>query len=96
MITADTITDEQIRELREPASEDGEGCSDGIPGSGRWLTAAEVITLCDCALADHSVQCDSHSCSSLCGEDSGGISVRDARAKCADIINNINTRGGRS
>lgn len=86
MVTAENITDKQIRKLRKPASEEGEGCSDGIAGSGRWITAAELITLCDAALADHSLHCGSHTCSTLCGEEYG-ITRRDARARIADIIN---------
>ena len=47
-VTADTITDEQIRELREPVSEYGEGLTIG----DEYYSAAVALNLCDEALGD--------------------------------------------
>lgn len=47
-LTADTITDEQIRQLRELSSEHGEGQSIGDED----YSAAVMLNMCDEALAD--------------------------------------------
>ena len=49
MLTADTITDDQIRELRDPASESGEGY---IDASGEYVPTTVVLEWCDDALSD--------------------------------------------
>ncbi len=46
MITADTITDEQIRELRDRASEEGEG----VDIEDDHYGAAVLLNMCDEAL----------------------------------------------
>lgn len=51
MITAEAITDEQIRELREASSEDGSGV---IDSDGEYLPATEVLFLCDSAIEGES------------------------------------------
>jgi hypothetical protein len=48
MLTADTITDEQIRELRELSSEYGEGFSIG----DEYYAATIMLVVCDEALGD--------------------------------------------
>lgn len=48
MVTADTITDEQIRELRELSSEHGEGFSIG----DEYYAATVMLVVCDEALGD--------------------------------------------
>jgi hypothetical protein len=49
LITADTITDEQIRELLEHCSENGEGADDG---HGGYYEVAVMLNMCDEALGD--------------------------------------------
>jgi hypothetical protein len=48
VITADTITDEQIRELRERSSEYGEGFAVG----DEYYGATVMLTMCDEALGE--------------------------------------------
>ena len=49
MLTADTITDEQIEHLRGPAAESGEGY---IDADGDYVPTAVVLEWCDNALSD--------------------------------------------
>lgn len=47
MITADTITEEQIEQLRGPAAESGEGY---VNAAGEYVPTALVLEWCDEAL----------------------------------------------
>lgn len=82
-ITGETITDEQIRELREAAIK----CGDGIVDGHGYVPAPELLTLCHEALAEHSVQCGTVMCSTACAADVPIDETRSARARCAEIWN---------
>ncbi len=73
MITADTITDAQIRELRDPVSESGEGYLDA---SGEYIPTTVVLEWCDDALSDPEMEPRSFA-----------RIRRNARARCAEILN---------
>lgn len=82
-LTAETVTDEMIRELRELSSEQGEGFSIG----DEYYDAAVMLVMCDEALGDFDY-----------GETFTNLPMAKAlklveqrrlwsRARCADIIN---------
>jgi hypothetical protein len=88
MLTADTITDEEIRELREHCSENGEGCSVGED----YYPVAEMLNMCDEALRDFDYG-DTFASMSL----ANSLSLVDkrvkwARARCAEILNARTTK----
>lgn len=70
--TADTITDEQIRGLRE-VSETGEGY---IDASGEYIPTTAVLEWCDDALSDP--ETEPHAFARI---------RKNARARCAEILN---------
>lgn len=77
-LTGETITDAQIEELREPSSEFGEGVTEA---DGSYLSAACVLNVCDEALGDFSYGDLDVS------DDWIAQRTREARARCAELIN---------